>query len=661
MKITKKITSIVLALLLAVSAFAGLAITANAVDGAAAPDATADTIEATTPITLYIHKYEINNDSQYAMSSAVGNVAGLSGTTSDAPTGKTPLAGVEFTIWKVGDMSTAVPSNADKPATAAAANEAYGVATAAPITNASGVATFSITGAEKGLYFVMETDAPDKVASAGRATSFYVYLPMAVNKTGASGTTWLTGVSVYPKNVVTLGSAVLEKKFNGKTVAEIVTDNGYDAANTTFPTFTLYKGEDANGIQIADDIQIAAGYQTYTANTIADFNEDDDVVIAQRNGKIAVGGLPVGTYCFVEKTGAKVNGVVYGKNTTPQKFVVTESNLYSTVETSDSDTFGTQDPEIDSAATTSNGNSFYFSFDNKTTPIIEKTVDKTEQEIGKNVVWTLNPTVPTDIAGYNDYYVTDAIQPGLTYKGTVVESTTAYSSDAYTVTFDANTVKVQFNKVNDSYAYLENNAPTIKITTEVNKDAVVDTPIKNQATVSYNNGYETGSSDSPAKEVVTRGVTVLKVDANDSTKTLDGATFELYRDVNGTNKIAVVQEETGVYRLKDTDENTATTTDLTTANGGKILIKGLAPDVDYYVKETNAPTGYQLNTNILKLTLTSGHTIDQNSVTITNAQTPNLPLTGGMGTILFTVAGLALIGGSAFFFIRSRKSRKEEI
>ena len=46
---------------------------------------------------------------------------------------------------------------------------------------------------------------------------------------------------------------------------------------------------------------------------------------------------------------------------------------------------------------------------------------------------------------------------------------------------------------------------------------------------------------------------------------------------------------------------------------------------------------------------------------IKNVKQPDLPLTGGMGTILFSVAGIALIGGAAFFFIRSRKTRKEEI
>lgn len=85
MKITKKITSIVLALLLAVSAFAGLAITANAAD---LPDS----------VTLTIHKYAIDeNDNK---NTYIGN--DTSNTTGDTKTDVTGTAldGVVFSYVK---------------------------------------------------------------------------------------------------------------------------------------------------------------------------------------------------------------------------------------------------------------------------------------------------------------------------------------------------------------------------------------------------------------------------------------------------------------------------------------------------------------------------------------------------------------------------------
>ena len=82
MKITKKITSIVLALLLAVSAFAGLAITANAAD---LPNGN---------VTLVIHKY----------AKAEGESAGTAGNgfeIADTSALGVPVNNVTFNIYKV--------------------------------------------------------------------------------------------------------------------------------------------------------------------------------------------------------------------------------------------------------------------------------------------------------------------------------------------------------------------------------------------------------------------------------------------------------------------------------------------------------------------------------------------------------------------------------
>ena len=664
MKITKKVTSIVLALMLVISAFAGLSITA----GAVAADTTVTTYDAETPISLYVHKYAMNNDAEGKIDDYVGNSSDRTGTTADAnnvPDDADPLEGVEFTMWKVGNMSTAVPADNLKPATEDAANTAYGTAVDTKTTNSSGVAQFDIVGANAGLYFVMETDAPDMVASAGKATSFYVYLPMAVNNEDASGTQWLTGVSVYPKNIVTLGAAVLEKKFNGTSFSSITID---PEATNVMPKFALYKGTSPNGQLIVDEIEISKSYMVYTdqLETIPDFNDEERIAIAQRDGKIAVTGLPVGDYYFVETDPATINGTVYGLDQTPKSFSVTEDGLYSTATLTNDDYFGTLTP-----AAAEGNNSFTLELNNQTTPTIEKKVAKTadaagqdsvEQEIGKNVVWTLTPTVPSDIANYDDYYVTDPILTGLTYVSTTVTgASSAYDESAYTVTHESGTVKIQFNKVADSYSYLSGNAPVIKITTQVNKDALVDTEIANQATINYDNGFETGSSPSNKPTVVTRGLTIVKVDANDNTVRLQGAVFNFYTDAQCTTAVDLVDVGNGEYRMPDTTETISLVTKQTTNASGEIKITGLDPAVTtYYVKETTAPTGYQLNTSELNVVLTTGQKITQNTITITNAKIPNLPITGGMGTILFTVAGLVLIGGAAFFFIRSRKSSKEE-
>ena len=46
------------------------------------------------------------------------------------------------------------------------------------------------------------------------------------------------------------------------------------------------------------------------------------------------------------------------------------------------------------------------------------------------------------------------------------------------------------------------------------------------------------------------------------------------------------------------------------------------------------------------------------NVTVVNSIDVELPLTGGAGTLLFTVLGLVLIGGSVLLLITNRKRQK---
>ena len=45
------------------------------------------------------------------------------------------------------------------------------------------------------------------------------------------------------------------------------------------------------------------------------------------------------------------------------------------------------------------------------------------------------------------------------------------------------------------------------------------------------------------------------------------------------------------------------------------------------------------------------------STTVTNNKGFNLPSTGGMGTYIFTIAGLVIMAGAAFLLIASKKRR----
>ena len=114
-----------------------------------------------------------------------------------------------------------------------------------------------------------------------------------------------------------------------------------------------------------------------------------------------------------------------------------------------------------------------------------------------------------------------------------------------------------------------------------------------------------------------------------------------------------------------------------TGADGKIVLKGLKPGT-YSVKETKAPTGYNLdpNTYTLKVNWTyndstktgafekdnsssAGVTWDGSnakvSITIDNKSGSTLPSTGGIGTTIFYVAGSILVLAAAILLITKRR------
>lgn len=623
MKITKKITSIVLALLLAVSAFAGLAITANAVD-------------VPTSATLTIHKYDL--DETTATQSRIGNTSGLTGTTADGSgaNGK-PLAGVEFTIYYQGGLGTAVPETPDT-STATKATKTTGT---------DGTAVFTIDGTTLpvGLYYVVETNKPAKVTT--KATPFYVYLPMTVQNVGDnSGTAWNSDVHVYPKNLTTLGGATLTKTINN---APITTNTTLAVA----PKFKLVEYNDNTvGTAIATGIEAKAGYNAVTKADGLDAKYDT-VVIAQKDGVIAVDGLPVGTYAFIETDAAQV---VEGKNlpvdSTPRVFTVSQG--YNVDVTTAEANFGT----IVKITAGDNG-TYSFTMDNSSEPTVSKAVDKTSAQIGENVTWTITPVVPADIATYQKYVVTDKIVDQLDIKDasavTVTATGATLTKDAdYTIDVTNKLVTVDFTATGRA-ALANATELKIAIVTQINSSAVADQAITNMAELEYQNSFQTESNKTPSNgpETTTGAFKIEKVDASNANEKLADVEFTL-TDSTGAAVNVTYDNAKKIYVVdKASNSNT-----VKTEADGTIYVKGLAYKT-YKLTETKTKNGYQLLTAPVNIPVEKG--TSANAITIENVKQPVLPLTGGMGTILFTVAGLALIGGGAFFFIRSRKTRKEEI
>ena len=143
----------------------------------------------------------------------------------------------------------------------------------------------------------------------------------------------------------------------------------------------------------------------------------------------------------------------------------------------------------------------------------------------------------------------------------------------------------------------------------------------------------------PYLKVYTYDLVVTKVDAANDTTKLKGAKFAIYSDPTCEKQVGTVQE---------------------TGDNGTATFAGLKADT-YYLKETEAPTGYNLNTSVFTITVPGTDTattgIVNQTVTDSLLVTPN---TGGMGTMMFTIGGAALIAcaGVLFLIVRKKKSAK---
>lgn len=638
MKITKKITSIVLALLLAVSAFAGLAITANA----AYP---------TGDVTLTIHKYQID-EGTVAANNKIGNTPSSVADTQYTPTGdEKPIAGVTFSAYRIGDITTAVP------ATDPDNYDVAGISPKTGTTNAAGEATITVSSSEYGLYVVKETASPASVTTSAKA--FYVYLP----STKSDGSDWLTNVNVWPKNLVTLGGAVLRKTINNTNFANI-SDEDY-VKLTVKPQFTLYKRVVNVDTEIAGPIEAAKGYTN--AVEIADKDGVDyssTAKIAQKNGVIAVDGLPVGTYVFKETTPAVYNGETLPL--APEfEFTVTRGQN-GDVTLADTDFAQTS------------GSVVTVTRDNSSTPTVEKTVGtgnetvviegKTSKtfQFGDTVPYTITTSAPADINTYKNYTITDKLDTQLSFTtdSVVVKNgeTALTAGTDYTLTEPAEgnayTLTVALTATGIG-RLAPNSSVTVDFNATIKDTATVNTAIPNTAKISWTNANDrTGEPESTPVYVATLELKTVKVDSANANG-LGGAEFKL--ELDGT-ALKFTETADGEYKVDPSGTDT-----LTSATDGTLNISGLKAD-SYTLTETKAPQGYQLLVAPLTMVVNENSnadvTVNAGSTDIRmikNVKQPDLPLTGGMGTILFSVAGIALIGGAAFFFIRSRKSRKEEI
>ena len=134
----------------------------------------------------------------------------------------------------------------------------------------------------------------------------------------------------------------------------------------------------------------------------------------------------------------------------------------------------------------------------------------------------------------------------------------------------------------------------------------------------------------------TYGLQILNKSQSDNSY-LSGAVFGIYTDADctDTNKV-------GELNIDETVENQPT---------GRYA--GL-PSGTYYVKQLKAATGYRLSTDVANITIDSANK-DYFKLEVINTKMGLLPTTGGLGTIIYTLIGLIVIGIASYAIIKYSK------
>lgn len=324
--------------------------------------------------------------------------------------------------------------------------------------------------------------------------------------------------------------------------------------------------------------------------------------------------------------------------------------------------------------------------------LIEK--ELVEDDINGNVLpWKITVDIPSDIAGAQKLEVSDALDSRLVYKeGTNLSVyykdkdgfTDRYLTETthYTVTKptsgNGNTLTIAITTAgftelakghlgsgsNDPKLYIE--FVTIVKLTEDELAALVDKtdpnydPIENKATLDFTN--EDGNNYTATTDPVTVpdlfAIMATKVDGKDNNETLPGAKFKIYTELNGSGEV------TGPP-LYDPSDSTKEWVVISDANG-IIWIRGLTEGT-YYLVETQAPDGYNLLTEYKEVVVNAATDLssDKTENLIVTTMIENfsgflLPITGSIGTLLFTVGGLALIGTAVVIFVISRKRKSSK-
>lgn len=610
---------------------------------------------------------------KYTEGTATGTAASGKEDASQVPAGAVPIKDVGFTIYKVQDAAKLADYYSTTPASLPAATDYYtgtgkNVQVNADVaalkvgnevpTNADGVAEF--TNLDLGLYLVVETTSPAIVT--GPCDPFLISVPMTTD-----GDDWLYNVHVYPKNSTAVGGVSLVK-------------TGKAGAALKGVTFVLQK---KNGDSWTDITKKSTALGDNTGTVLN--------LVTNEAGKISVEDLSSGTYRFIETSvGADNKGYIMDGAAT-YEFKVEGNDVTYAGNTGTNITIPVTNDKPDMTKEVKNGSEWKHDAD---------------YSVGDKVPYRITVSVPANIKKLKKFALTDTPtnlkDDANSVKVTDKTGSTTIPATA-TATEDGNGFTIDFTPADlDSYA-----GQNIIVTYNAELlDTAVTTTVgnPNTATLEYSNkilpdtddGYNPNKPGTPTTDKITDTAVVYtfqiqiekKAEKADGTPLAD-VEFDLYKAVDaGTAGVATADEVKKAGLDSSKAWKKINETSLKTNTEGKVSQSGLK-NGEYYLVETKTNAEYNLLKAPVKVTLNIAYTtttkaeynidetgkttlvkhevektefknggVDSDGIqiqTVINKKGFTLPLTGGMGTVLFSVIGLALVLAGVVVITASRK------
>lgn len=673
------------------------------------------TINTDKEVSLTIYKYRYDGDEGVEGTGVIGDE-------NKVPAEAVLLNGVTFSVYKVADITQ--NSNGLVYSTVAAIRDSVGATinggmsaadiqkqftdsvlnkltpvkkTTATVGGKDGIAKFTnadLSG--QGLYLVVETDAPDSVASM--VDPFLVSLPM----TNVEGTDWIYDVYAFPKNTTAVSTVTLKKY--GKT------GNG-SAVGVTGAEFVLQK-------------KVSGVWTTQTKN---DNGEDigNNGVITMSSTSVKISGLSEGEYRFIETSAPGSEYIMDGTAVYEFSVGIDGSVTVNGKKTATVSVVNFK-PELEKKVLVKNGDANN----------VNDWQDAVDYSVGDRVPFKVTSTVPENINDLKHYVLVDDMSAGLTMDSTDQASfvvsyyvgTSKVTDTGITTTPVYDAVKNQWTlDLSGDVAKLYNkgiSSVEVTFTATLNSNAVTaGNGNPNTVGLEYTNKIypkpgdddqnpNTPQDDSKPYEetktitdkvvVYTFGLELVKTFTGSTPSNTVKASFDLYRPivvgetketslkVNGN---AVDVKKVGSYTT-DADGKiiiNTTQTDIndkafsnetyyfvetSTASGYNLLKEPVAVKIQLYYdqtfKTTTTDTKYDKNGNVIgvpavtvsgsdKTTYytdakkTATTTATTTSVNVVNKKGFILPTTGGAGTLAFTIIGVILMAAAVIVFFGARK------